>query len=302
MELHQLRCFVAVAEELHFGRAARRLFMTQPPLSRQIQLLERDLGVQLLERSNRQVRLTAAGVGFLRDARHVLLFAERAGETARSLARGSSGRLSLGFTAVAGYRLIPELVRHLQGALPEVDLVLQEQVTTDQTETLAAQMIDVGFLRQLAPRGPLLGERVWREPLLLALPPGHPLAGQRAVSVRALEHQPFVMYAPGEGRYFYDSIAGLFASTGVRPRFVQHLGQTHSILGLVRAGVGVALLPASAAHLHVDQVCFRPLTDAELHAEVWMAWREDNSNPALPLFLHEARRYFTHNPGSVEAS
>lgn len=136
-----------VAEELHFGRAAQRLFMTQPPLSRQIQLLERSLGVQLLDRSNRQVRLTVAGRQFLRDAQHLLAYTEQASDSARRLASGEAGQLVIGFTAVSGYNMVPELLRAAGQSLPDIGFELHEMVSSDQTEALAANMIDIGFVR-----------------------------------------------------------------------------------------------------------------------------------------------------------
>ena len=294
MELHQLRCFVTVAEELHFGRAAKRLFMTQPPLSRQIQLLERSLGVTLLERSNRQVKLTVAGRHFLRDARHVLSYSEQAGNSARRLAHGEAGRLMLGFTAVSGYALIPGMLGHARTVLPDVEVELQEMVSGAQAEALAAQMIDIGFVRRAAAQDEMDYQLICREPLLVTLPSGHPLAAHERIGLPALAEHPFVMYAPDEGRYFYDCIAGLFAAAGVTPRYLYHLGQTHSILGLVRAGLGVAIVPAAAQDLYPGQLEFRPLLGAEAFAEVHMASREDNDNPALGPFLRMAQAYFAN--------
>jgi len=300
MELHQLRCFVAVAEELHFGRAAKRLFMTQPPLSRQIQLLERSLGVLLLERNNRQVRLTVAGRHFFRDARRVLEFAEQAGHSARRMASGDAGRLSLGFTAVSGYSMVPELLEHAAQSPPGVEVVLQEMVSVAQVEALTANMIDLGFVRQAVVRPGLDYELVCREPLVVALPVSHPLAGQAAVSLRDLHQQRFIMYSPQEGRYFYDCIAGLFAMAGVAPHYIHYLGQTHSMLGLVRAGLGLAIVPASASELHMGRLAFRPLCDAQAHAELYIAARQDSENPVLPAFMRMARDYFAQrNTGAV---
>lgn len=294
MELHQLRCFVTVAEELHFGRAAKRLFMTQPPLSRQIQLLERSLGVTLLERSNRQVKLTVAGRHFLRDARHVLSYSEQAGNSARRLAHGEAGRLMLGFTAVSGYALIPGMLGHARTVLPDVEVELQEMVSGAQTKALAAQMIDIGFVRRAVAHDEMDYQLICREPLLVTLPCGHPLAAYERVGLGDLAEHPFVMYAPDEGRYFYDCIAGLFAAAGVTPRYAYHLGQTHSILGLVRAGLGVAIVPAAAEDLYPGQLEFRPLLGAEAFAEVHMASRKDNDNPALGPFLLMAQAYFAN--------
>ncbi len=284
MELHQLRCFVAVAEELHFGRAATRMYMTQPPLSRQVQLLERGLGIQLLERNNRSVKLTAAGQGFLRDARHILAFSDQAADGARRLARGEAGSLAVGFTAVSAYQLIPQLLAQAADEMPGLQFTLKEMVSSAQLEALAAHRIDVGFVRQINDRDALDAQLVSRETLLVALPQSHPLAPKPAIAVRDLDQQAFVMYAADEGRYFYDCIAGLFAMTGVTPRYVYHLGQTHSVVSMVKAGLGVAIVPASAMQLHSDNLVYRPLLDADLHAELYMVSRRDNTNPALPAF------------------
>jgi DNA-binding transcriptional LysR family regulator len=284
VELHQLRCFVAVAEELHFGRAAIRMHMTQPPLSRQVQLLERGLGIQLLERNNRSVKLTAAGQGFLRDARHILAFSDQAADGARRLARGEAGSLTLGFTAVSAYQMIPQLLARAAQDLPGLQFTLKEMVSSAQLEALAAHRIDVGFVRQVNDHATLDAQLISREPLLVAVPDNHPLARQPAIAVRDLDQQAFVMYAADEGRYFYDCIAGLFAMTGITPRYVYHLGQTHTVVSMVKAGLGVAIVPASAMQLHSDRLVFRPLKDAELHAELYMVSRQDNDNPALPAF------------------
>jgi DNA-binding transcriptional LysR family regulator len=297
MELSQLRCFVAVAEELHFGRAAKRLFMTQPPLSRQIQLLEHDLGVELLERSSRQVHLSAAGHSFLRDARQILAFAQQASTSAQRVARGEAGRLTLGFTAVSAYSMIPQLLAQAQHALPNVDLVLREMVSVAQVEALASRMIDIGFIRQVATRHALEYQLIQKEPLLVAMPPSHALAQKKKIDVSDLDQQPFIMYTPTEGRYFYDCIAGLFAAHGVTPEYVQHVGQTHTILGLVRAGLGLTIVPASAQELHFTGLEFRPLRQPGYYAEIYLAWRTDNDNPALPALRNMISAHFA-NPAS----
>ncbi|MBD8496552.1 LysR family transcriptional regulator [Pseudomonas syringae] len=292
VELHQLRCFVMVAEELHFGRAAQRLFMTQPPLSRQIQLLERSLGVQLLDRNNRQVRLTVAGRQFLRDAQHLLAYTEQASDSARRLASGEAGQLVLGFTAVSGYNLIPDLLSQAGQALPDIGFELHEMVSSDQTEALAANMIDIGFVRSADPRQGWSYQLASREPLMVVMPTGHPLAARERLAASDLVHHPFVMYSPKEGRYFYDCIVGLFAAAGVSPRYLYYLKQTHSILGLVRAGLGIAIVPASGRELYMGHLQFRPLADASPTADMYMVYRDDNDNPALPRFIDLAARFF----------
>lgn len=300
MELHQLRCFVMVADELHFGRAARRLFMTQPPLSRQIQLLERSLGVTLLERSNRRVKLTIAGQHFLRDARHVLAYTEQAADSARRLERGEVGQLLLGFTAVSSYRMIPGLLEYADNELPDVRVDLREMVSGAQIQALEANMLDIGFVRWSDSAAGFNYQLISQEPLLVVMANEHPLAAQARIAIADLDQQPFVMYSPDEGRYFHDCIAGLFAMAGVSPRYRYYLGQTHSILGLVRAGLGVAIVPAAARHLHPGQLQFRRLHDADPVAQIYMASRLGNDNPAVAPFIRMAGAYFARAQCSTD--
>lgn len=292
MELHQLRCFVAVAEELHFGRAAVRLHMTQPPLSRQIQLLEHSLGVLLLERTNRQARLTPAGQNFLEDARRILQIAESASQSARRIAHGEAGRLTLGFTAVGAYSLIPQLLVHAAEVLPGIDLELSERVSLGQVHALETGMIDVGFVRQVMPSARVEYVLIHREPFVAALPAGHPLAAKAELGPHDFDQQPFIMYSESEGRYFHDRIANLFARHQVQPQYIHQLGQTHSIIGLVNVGLGIAVVPASAQALHMEQVVFRPLVQTEQEAEMFLAYCSDNPNTVLAEFVEVARRFF----------
>lgn len=284
MDFHQLRCFVTVAEELHFGRAAERLCMTQPPLTRHIQLLEHALGVQLFERTSRSVRLTAAGRVFLIDARRIIGFTEQAAASARRVSRGEGGRVTIGFTAVSGYTLVPDVISAAREALPDIAVVLKEMVSVDQLEALGARTIDLGFVRPLAGHAAVQYELLAREPLLLALPVGHRLARPGPVAASDLHHERFIMYAQNEGKYFYDLIVGLFGNSGVQPDYVQHLGQTHSILGLVRARLGVAIVPASARQFHSEALVFKPLWRDDVFADTYLAWHPGHGNPALDTF------------------
>jgi DNA-binding transcriptional LysR family regulator len=288
-ELSQLRCFVAVAEELHFGRAAERLNMTQPPLSRQVQILERLLGVKLLERTSRVVRLTPAGRTFLPEARRLLHLAESAAVSTRRIAAGEAGSVAIGFTAAAGYSFLPELITTARERLPGVDFVLEEMVTSEQVEALAFHRIDVAFLRPPV-RREFESVRVLREPLIAALPADHRLAKGRLPILGDFDRQPFVMYLPYEAQYFYDLVAAIFAKAGVAPRYVQHMSQVHAILALVRAGLGAALVPAAAASLRFEGVAFRPIeTRPARPVELFLAWERKNDNPVLPAFVELAR-------------
>lgn len=285
MELRQLECFIAVAEELHFGHAAARLCMTQPPLSRQIQLLERDLGVVLIERSSRRVELTAAGRSFLRDARHVLEFSLRAAATARRTSVGEAGHIALGFTAVASFRLMPALLMRARKLLPDVEIELREMVSIDLGRSLIAGELDLMLARHLPRHDGLECRLIEREPLVLALPQDSPLAEMSAVPLLALHRQPFIIYAPNEGKYFHDRIVGALDLAGAEPRFVQRAGQTHTVLALVRAGLGVGIVPDSAKELRLEGVVFRPLAQKNLHAEMYLVWQQKHDNPAVDAFL-----------------
>jgi DNA-binding transcriptional LysR family regulator len=288
-ELSQLRCFVAAAEELHFGRAAERLHMTQPPLSRQIQILERILGVQLLQRTSRVVRLTPAGRTFLPEARRILHLAESAAVSTRRTAAGEAGAVAIGYTAAAGYSFLPELITTARERLPGVDFVLEEMVTAEQVEGLASHRIDVAFLRPPV-RREFESVRVLREPLLAALPAEHRLAKGRLPKLTDFDCQPLVMYSPYEAQYFYDLLAAIFSKASVAPRYVQHVSQVHAILALVRAGLGGALVPAAAASLRFQGVALRPIaTHPARPVELFMAWERKNDNPVLPAFMDVAR-------------
>jgi len=291
MELHQLRCFVAVAEELHFGRAAARLNITQPPLSRQIQLLEHSLGAELFARSSRSVRLTAAGIAFLPDARRLLRLSDSASQHVRRIASGLAGRLRIGFTAASAYRFLPDLITALRGALPGVDLLLQEMVSGAQVDALLSGQLDAGLLRPPVAQPELAAIKIDAEPLLAALPARHRLARQSSITLADLDGQDFVMYAPDESRYFHDLLVMLFTAANVRPRFVQQLGQIHSMLALVRAGLGVALVPAAAAALRYHDVRLRPLVlQHPAPVELFLVWQHTADNPLLARLITLARQ------------
>jgi DNA-binding transcriptional LysR family regulator len=286
IEFSQLRCFVAVAEELHFHRAAARLNMTQPPLSRQIQQLEHMLGIVLLLRGNRAVQLTPAGEAFLRDAKRMLHMAESAALHARRIAHGQAGQVAIGFTAASGYGFLPRLARLIRTRLPEIELTLREMISQDQAEALQTGWIDLGLLRP----GPVLPgirtTRVQQEPLLLALGQAHPLASRRAIRIAELAGEALITYPPVEGRYLHDLIFGLFQVSGVTPTRVQYVSQTHSILALVGAGLGVALVPQAAEWLRPAEVTLLPLLGPAVPVvELALGWRDESENPACTAVL-----------------
>ncbi len=285
IELNQLRCFVATAEELHFGRAARRLNMTQPPLSRQIQLLERVIGVRLLERTSRQVQLTAAGRVFLVEARRIVRLVEAATLAARQVGSGSVGRLSIGFTAVSGYSFVPALVRRASETFPMVQLELFEMVSSAQVEGLLSGQLDLALLRPPVEQAGFNVRPALREPLVAALRPEHPLAERDVLDLSDFDSRPLIMYSRLGAGYFHTLLMRLFEEVGCQPLLVQHVSQIHSMLGLVQAGLGAAIVPASAAGMHVGDVVFRPVTtDPADPVELWVVWR-DSENPMLSRMI-----------------
>lgn len=285
-ELRQLRCFVAAADELHFGRAAARLNMTQPPLSRQIQLLEHVLGVRLFERSSRSVRLTPPGRVFLLEARRILRLAESAALATRRSASGEAGMITLGFTAASGYSFLPHFLTLCRSRLPNITIRLKEMVSGDQIEGLLSGGIDLGLLRPPIDRCEFATLHLMTERLVAALPSGDPRIAKGVLSLADFHQQPFIMYSPDGAKYFHDMLTGMFDTHGVGPMHVQYLSQIHSMLGLVRAGLGAALVPEAAISLHLDDVVFRSVdTRPENPVELYAAWGIDNDNPALAPML-----------------
>lgn len=278
--LEQLRAFVAVAEELHFGRAAERLSMTQPPLSRQIQRLERAVGVRLLERDNRRVCLTHAGGVFLAESRRLLALADAAPEQARRVHAGSVGRLAIGFTAVAAYQALGDTLAVLGRELPGVDLDLAELVTSEQVAALTREELDLGLGRPPHDSDDVESVLLQRESLVVAAPAGHPLLRRRVVRPDEVEREPLIAYSPDRAGYLHDLVTALLPPG--RARVAHTVSQVLTMLWLVAAGRGVALVPASATRLGIEGVGFVPLsTPTPEPVELHLLWRSAGANPAV---------------------
>jgi len=283
--LEQVRGFVVVAEELHFGRAAERLKMTQPPLSRQIQKLERSMGITLLNRSNRGVELTPAGSVFLHEARRLVALAEAAPLSAQRMANGLAGRVAIGFTAMAAVSTLGPLLQRLSEALPEVEVVLHELVSNAQSDSLTQGTLDLALMRQPPTDRAFSSVLLHREPLLAAFPAQHPLANVAGpVDVRDFGETDMIMY-DREGAWYFDNLVTAVLN-GVNPRSIQRVVQVHSMMWLVAAGRGVAVVPSSAQRSTINGVVFRPIKNhgAEM-VELFATWRRDTSNPALQRVL-----------------
>jgi DNA-binding transcriptional LysR family regulator len=293
MELRHLQYFVAVAEELHFGRAAQRLNMAQPPLSQQIRHLEEELGVQLFQRTRRHVELTDAGQAFLQEARLTLAQAEHAVKIARQAGRGEIGRLTIGFVGSATYEALPNIIRNFQVRYPNVQLILRELTTTQQVRALHDKRIHIGLLRPpINDDDTLVLEPLIKEPIILALPENHPLSRQSSLTVEALAHEHFILFPRHLGPGLYDQIIGLCQQAGFSPQVTQEAIQMQTILGLVATGLGIALIPASAQHLRSAGVVYCRL-DTNIYVELAMAWRKDEASPVLQAFLKIIREDFS---------
>jgi DNA-binding transcriptional LysR family regulator len=283
--LDQLRGFVVVAEELHFGRAAERLSMTQPPLSRQIQKLEQAVGVRLFERDNRKVELTTAGETFLAEARRILALASGALEQAQRIQAGSAGTVRIGFTATSTFGVLTSLLNVVSEAHPDIHLDLFELVTREQVSRLLDGELDLGLARPPFDRTAFASRLLHREELLLALPSGHWLAQlDRPLRADDLVDEPLVMYSPAEARYFYDLVVRLFPVTS--DNVVHTVSQVLTMLWLVAGGRGIAFVPASSSRLAIAGVTLRsieglPARPVELH----LLWARDARNPALHTVL-----------------
>jgi DNA-binding transcriptional LysR family regulator len=288
MELRHLRYFVAVAEELSFTRAARNLNIAQPPLSQQIRDLEGQLGVSLFLRTHHHVELTAAGRQFLRDARDILLRADDAVTTVRRAAQGEEGELRLGFVSTAMYSdAVPQMVRDFRSRHPAVALHLEQLSTVQQVQALVSGRIDAGFLRPPVAEPRLVLRTVVREALLLALPLGHPLARRRRVKLRSAAEERWVMISREMGAGYFQQTFELCLEAGFTPRVSMEVGEIQTVVGLVAAGFGVALVPASITALQHRGAVYVPLSSPRGSVEICVAYLR---NPHSPVFQHFLRR------------
>jgi DNA-binding transcriptional LysR family regulator len=289
-ELRQLRHFIAVAQHLHFGRAAAALHMSQPPLSRSIQDLEARLGATLLARSRRKVVLTPEGARFLEEAQRVIAQLERAVLEVGSMAAGAGGRLRLGFVSLADFGVLPGLLKAFKASHPGVALALREMLSPEQALALAAGELDFGLL--LPPvAGDLEHLVVQRERFVVALPARHALARARGrIAMRQLAGEAFVMaprdIAPG----LHDIVALLTARAGFSPRVAQEAIQMQTVVSLVSSGLGVAVVPSSVANLGRQGVAYREIADAHPRLDLWLTWRRGSLGVAGREFVQHARR------------
>jgi DNA-binding transcriptional LysR family regulator len=291
VELRHLRYFRAVAEELHFGRAAERLHIAQPPLSQQIRQLERELGISLLVRSTRKVELTPAGAAYLKRAVAILDAVDDATEQAQRIAEGVEGHLAIGCVGSATYSLLPRLVRALREALPGVDVSVRgEMLAPAQLTALLAGEIDLALLRPPIEQPGLLVETVRRDRLLVALPEGHQLASNDELSVGDLRDEEFIAHA-GRGRSVMNSlVTAICADAGFVPRIRHQVEETSTLVTLVAAGLGVAVVPEPTAALDIAGVRYRPLVPDRLGVDLLAARAAAANSPLIERVLAVLRQ------------
>jgi DNA-binding transcriptional LysR family regulator len=290
MELRHLRYFVAVAEELHFGRAARRLNLAQPPLSQQIRGLEGELGVRLFMRTSRKVELTEAGRLFLEQARLVLAQAEKAHHTMRAAHRGEAGRITIGFVTSAVYTLVPTILREFNRGRPGVEIRCFEMNSNEQKAALQERRIQVGFNRTPLADATLHVETLAKERLVLALPADHPRARGEGLRLRQFAGDGFIQISRAQGSAIYDGVIASCQRAGFSPRIAQESSGVQTTLALVAAGLGVAMVPASLQQLKRPGVTYRQLPPGDTQElELALVWRKDEPSPVIETFVKIAR-------------
>jgi DNA-binding transcriptional LysR family regulator len=294
MDLRHLRHFVAVAEELHFSRAAARLGIGQPPLSQSIQALEAELGAKLFERTRRHVELTEPGHLLLAEAREILARAERAVVLTRRAARGEVGELRVGFTAASPFLpVVPRIIDAYRRASPDVHLTLTELPSLRQLAALADGRIDVGFVR--APRTPT-GDAftfltILKEPLIAVLRADHRLAALDPVPLAELRDEPFVFYPADYGTSTLEQVSALCAAAGFQPKVAQEAREAFTIIGLIAAGLGVSILPAQLRQVAVEGVVYRSLDTADAYTTLLLAHRRGERSPLVRAFTDLVGRF-----------
>ncbi|WP_371405723.1 LysR family transcriptional regulator [Kribbella sp. NBC_00662] len=301
MELRQLRSFVVVAEEMNVGRAATRLHLTQPSLSRQIAALEHDLGVELFARVKRRFVMTAAGETFLAEAQDLLRRSDEAVRAAQRTQRGELGSLRLRFVQSATFEPLPQILGAFREAYPEVVLDLESMTTLRQTEALRDGRIDVGLLRPTvpAPAGSaggqggtvvrlapgLLSRVVAEDHVVAVLPARHRLVRRKRIRLTDLAEEPFVFYSRPSGPAVHDTIVGFCRAAGFTPRIEQEAADVQTIVSLVAAGLGVSLLISPTPPSNPDAIVYRELSDDLPPWPLSVAWSPDNRSPVLARFL-----------------
>lgn len=298
MEIHQLKSFLAVAEELHFGRAAQRLHIAQPPLSRTIRQLERDLGATLFDRNTRSVRLTAAGEALLGPAHEVLNSCRLAELAVASAGRGLTGRIRIGFAGASSHVYVGRWVKLVREHHPGVEFELHSSAyARESLNKILDKTLDVGMVRWMSPTAGVESRVIAQEQLLIALPNGHPLAIHEAIRMEDLADEAWVTLPAEPGSVLRDALIKVADDAGFYPRIVQSAPDSWSVMALVSAEVGCSLTLASvAASMANPGVVFRPIHNSPPPLDLRLVWRRGDDNPVLKEILRVSELAL-HEPG-----
>ena len=306
IELRHLRYFVSVAENLHFARAAEQLGISQPPLSQQIQALEREIGARLFERTNRRVVLTDAGRLFLSEARIALQQVEHAAAVAGRAHRGEVGELKVGYFGSMPFTTICQRILFaFRTTHPDVHLDLKEMLSFQQIDPIIDGRLSLGFVRRIPHLPPpLCARELFRESFMVIMHKDHPLAAAGdgdPIELKSLATEPFVFYPRSIGAGLHDQVISLCREAGFNPRIGQEVGGAATVIGLVAAGLGVSILPASLARLKMEDVVFRPLATKAMSA-VWLTYRRDQRAPVCLTFIDIAIKEVGGNIPVIQSS
>ncbi|MBS0436958.1 MAG: LysR family transcriptional regulator [Proteobacteria bacterium] len=289
MEFRHLRCFVVLADELHFGRAASRLAMSQPPLSVNIRQLEEAIGARLFERNSKGVSLTAAGLAFRPQALALLSKAEEARALARDVGAGSAGRLRIGFIGSMLFRGLPAMLQRFQASHERLELVLHELSSQEQIEALIREELDLAFIQGDRVPAPLRCKQAGVEPFVACLPEGHPAAQRRSIKLATLADDPFVLFSRSSSPDYYERIIGMCGDAGFYPRVRHEVRHWLSVVAIVAQGMGVSVVPAPMKRSAIRGAVFRPLTGVRMESKVAAAWHGEIDQPARDRFLEGMR-------------
>jgi DNA-binding transcriptional LysR family regulator len=296
MRLQFLRYFVVLAEELHFGRAASRLAITQPPLSAALKALENEVGVELMVRNSKQVRLTPAGAAYLLEAQRILESVSRAASIARAAAVGMNGRLFLGFGTSLLFRDILEVVRRFNEEYPDIEVEMHEMPVKDLIASVMRGDLHAGFTNAPSVPPPLESFPLADDHFVLCLPDTHPKAGLSEVDIHDISGEPFVMFSRDIGPVNYDALMSAFHGSGVHPKLVHRTRSWLSMMVMVSRGCGLALLPSTMSKVGMQGVCFVPVAGMKILARAMLVWNPESlDSPLRDRFVDSARRMLSAN-------
>jgi DNA-binding transcriptional LysR family regulator len=285
MELRHLRYFLEVAHDLNMTRAAQRLHMSQPPLSRQIQQLEEELGTKLFERVGKHLNLTAHGKFFVNKAKQILVSVGDAEEAMKRIGNSDHAWLNIGFVPSTIYGFLPELLRRYRATHPKIDVSLNEYMTLHQVPALKSGSIDVGFGRLLFSDPDIIQEILWEEPLMAVLPSGHALLKRKTIDLKSLAQEPLILYPVRPRPNYADQVTEHFFKAGLQPNIIQEVQELQTALGLVASGAGITIVPHSVKKMRTGDVFYRPFTDNQLTSPVVMMYRKGEKSKVLRNFI-----------------